>query len=168
VVLAVAAGNMFVAHPSVAHRQRPGPDPGRAGKAQKDWATTATPKAAAASPRWTRSTAATSTNCKVAWTYHTGDVAVSDGNGAEDQLTPLQIGNKVFICTPHNNLIALDADTGKELWKNAINAKSKVWQRCRGLAYFDATAPIAQPTQPGSSPIIAASVPAGATASAAC
>ncbi|PJN92221.1 membrane-bound PQQ-dependent dehydrogenase, glucose/quinate/shikimate family, partial [Bacillus sp. mrc49] len=74
---------------------------------------------------------------KVAWTYHTGDVAESDGNGAEDQLTPLQIGNKVFICTPHNNLIALDADTGKELWKNAINAQSKVWQRCRGMAYFD-------------------------------
>lgn len=89
-------------------------------------------------------------------------MALSDGNGAEDQLTPLQVGNKVFICTPHNNLIALDADTGKELWKNAINAQSKVWQRCRGMAYFDATAAIAQPTQPNSSPITVASVPAGA------
>ena len=65
-----------------------------------------------------------------AWTYHTGDVAISDGNGAEDQMTPLQVGDKVFICTPHNNLIALDADSGKELWKNNINAKSAVWQRC--------------------------------------
>ena len=68
----------------------------------------------------------------------------------------------MFICTPHNNLIALDADTGKELWKNEVNAKSAVWQRCRGMAYFDASAPIAQPTQPNSSPILAASVPAGA------
>lgn len=74
----------------------------------------------------------------------------------------MQIGNKVFICTPHNNLIALDADTGKELWKNEINAQSKVWQRCRGMAYFDATAAIAQPTQPNSSPVAAGSVPAGA------
>ena len=53
-----------------------------------------------------------------AWTYHTGDVAISDGNGAEDQMTPLQVGDKVFICTPHNNIIALDADSGKELWKH--------------------------------------------------
>ena len=96
-----------------------------------------------------------------AWTYQTGDIAVSDGNGAEDQMTPLQVGDKVFICTPHNNLIALDADTGKELWKNQINAKSAVWQRCRGLAYFDATAAIAQPAD-GSMPAKVVAVPNGA------
>ena len=96
-----------------------------------------------------------------AWTYHTGDVAISDGNGAEDQLTPLQVGDKVFICTPHNNVIALDADTGKELWKREINAKSAVWQRCRGLAYFDATRPVAQPADT-STPAAAVSIPAGA------
>ena len=96
-----------------------------------------------------------------AWTYHTGDVAVSDGNGAEDQMTPLQVGDKVFICTPHNNLIALDADTGKQLWKNEINAKSAVWQRCRGIAYFDATAAVAQGAQ-GNTPASPVTVPAGA------
>ncbi|MBA1290306.1 glucose/quinate/shikimate family membrane-bound PQQ-dependent dehydrogenase [Pseudomonas japonica] len=96
-----------------------------------------------------------------AWTYHTGDVAISDGNGAEDQLTPLQVGDKVFICTPHNNVIALDADTGKELWKREINAKSAVWQRCRGLAYFDATAAVAQPAD-SSTPATPVSIPAGA------
>ena len=95
------------------------------------------------------------------WTYHTGDVALSDGNGAEDQMTPLQVGDKVFICTPHNNVIALDADSGKQLWKNEINAKSAVWQRCRGLAYFDATATVAQPTD-GSTPAAPVTVPAGA------
>ena len=31
-----------------------------------------------------------------AWTYQTGDVAISNGNGAEDQMTPLQVGDKVF------------------------------------------------------------------------
>ncbi|WP_416423865.1 glucose/quinate/shikimate family membrane-bound PQQ-dependent dehydrogenase [Pseudomonas sp. App30] len=95
------------------------------------------------------------------WTYHTGDVAVSDGNGAEDQDTPLQVGDKVFICTPHNNIIALDADTGKELWKRDNHAQSKVWQRCRGLAYFDATAAVAAPTD-GSTPAAAVSVAPGA------
>jgi len=96
-----------------------------------------------------------------AWTYHTGDVAISDGNGAEDQDTPLQVGDKVFICTPHNNIIALDADTGKELWKRDVHAQSKVWQRCRGLAYFDATTPVAAPTD-GSTPAAAVSVAPGA------
>ena len=96
-----------------------------------------------------------------AWTYHTGDVAISDGNGAEDQMTPLQVGDKVFICTPHNNIIALDADSGKELWKHETNAKSAVWQRCRGLAYFDATATVAQPTD-DSTPAAPVAVPAGA------
>lgn len=76
---------------------------------------------------------------------------MSDGNGAEDQMTPLQVGEKVFICTPHNNIIALDADTGVQLWKNEINAKTSEWQRCRGLAYFDATAPVPMP-QDGSTP----------------
>nr|WP_246752797.1 hypothetical protein [Sinorhizobium sp. BG8] len=91
---------------------------------------------------------------QVAWTYHTGDTPISPGaNGAEDQQTPLQVGDRVFLCTPHNNVIAVNADTGKELWKTEINAESSVWMRCRGLAYFDATAPLAQPTVPGSTPV---------------
>jgi quinate dehydrogenase (quinone) len=101
-------------------------------------------------------------NLKVAWTYRTGDVAVSDGNGAEDQDTPLQVGDTVYICTPHNNVIALDADTGREKWKARIDARASVWNRCRGLAYFDARAPLQQPAMPGSSPVTAVTVPEGA------
>ncbi len=98
----------------------------------------------------------------VAWTYRTGDVPQSDGNGAEDQLTPLQIGDTVFLCTPHNNVIALDADTGAQKWKRVIDAHAKVWMRCRGLAYFDATQPLQQPTAAGSSPVTPVAVAAGA------
>ncbi|WP_116668387.1 PQQ-binding-like beta-propeller repeat protein, partial [Pseudomonas sp. GL93] len=161
--VAVAAGNMFVAHPSVAPTGAgPGVTPVAAADAQKDWAHYGNTEGGSRFAALDQINRDNIDKLKVAWTYHTGDVAISDGNGAEDQLTPLQVGNKVFICTPHNNLIALDADTGKELWKNEVNAKSAVWQRCRGMAYFDASAPIAQPTQPNSSPILAASVPAGA------
>lgn len=146
--VAVAAGNMFVAHPSVAPTGKgPGITPVAAGDAQKDWAHYGNTEGGSRFAALDQINRDTVSKLKVAWTYHTGDVAISDGNGAEDQLTPLQIGNKMFICTPHNNLIALDADTGKELWKNEVNAKSAVWQRCRGMAYFDATAPLAQPTQ---------------------
>lgn len=99
----------------------------------------------------------------VAWTYHTGDVPESPtGNEAEDQQTPLQIGDRLFLCTPHNNVVALDADTGQEIWKTEINAKSSVWNRCRGLGYFDAAAPLEQPTTPGSTPVTAVAVAPGA------
>lgn len=163
VALVIGAGNMFVAHPSVAPTGAgPGLTPVEAGKQQKDWAHYGNTEGGSRFAALDQINRANVDKLQVAWTYHTGDVAISDGNGAEDQLTPLQVGNKVFICTPHNNLIALDADTGKELWKNPINAQSKVWQRCRGMAYFDATAAIAQPTAPNSSPVIGASVPAGA------
>ncbi|MDI6025359.1 glucose/quinate/shikimate family membrane-bound PQQ-dependent dehydrogenase [Corticibacterium sp. UT-5YL-CI-8] len=100
---------------------------------------------------------------EVAWTYRTGDTPISPGaNGAEDQQTPLQVGDTVFLCTPHNNVIALDADTGAEKWKAEINAKSSVWMRCRGLAYFDATAPLQQPSAPGSTPVTPVTVASGA------
>lgn len=163
VVLVIAVGNMFVAHPSVAPTGNgPGLTPVDPAKAQKDWAHYGNTEGGSRFAALDQINRDNVDELKVAWTYHTGDVALSDGNGAEDQLTPLQVGNKVFICTPHNNLIALDADTGNELWKNAINAQSAVWQRCRGMAYFDATAPLAQPTQPDSTPIAAVNVPAGA------
>ncbi|WP_312239803.1 glucose/quinate/shikimate family membrane-bound PQQ-dependent dehydrogenase [Pantoea sp.] len=91
---------------------------------------------------------------KVAWTFHTGDTPESPtGNGAEDQQTPLQVGNTLYLCTPHNNVIAVEADSGKQLWKHEVNAQAEVWNRCRGLAYFDATKPLTQPTQPGSTPV---------------
>ncbi|WP_395942826.1 glucose/quinate/shikimate family membrane-bound PQQ-dependent dehydrogenase [Brevundimonas sp.] len=99
---------------------------------------------------------------KLAWTYRTGDIAESDGNGAEDQTTPLQIGDTVYVCTPHNNVIALDADTGREKWKTLVNAKASVWMRCRGLAYFDARAPLQQPRLPAATPVLPAVLPKGA------
>lgn len=102
-------------------------------------------------------------NLQVAWTYRTGDIPLSpNGGGAEDQQTPLQIGNKLFLCTPHNNVIAVDATTGKALWKTEINATQKKWMRCRGLAYFDANAPLQQPTLPDSSPVATVSLHADA------
>ena len=161
--LVIAVGNMFVAHPSVAPTGNgPGLTPVDPAKEQKDWAHYGNTEGGSRFAALDQINRNNVDQLQVAWTYQTGDVAISDGNGAEDQLTPLQIGNKVFICTPHNNLIALDADTGKELWKNEINAQSAVWQRCRGMAYFDATAPLTQPTQPNSSPVTEASVPSDA------
>ncbi len=163
VALAASVGGMFVPHPTVAaHGSGPGMTPVDPARMQKDWqhyGNTAGGSRFAALDQINRANVG---QLEVAWSYHTGDVAVSNGNGAEDQLTPLQVGDRVFLCTPHNNLIALDADTGKELWKQEINAQSSVWQRCRGLAYFDATAPLEQPSAAGAAPVPPVALPASA------
>lgn len=163
-VIAMVAGfwGMFVPHASVSPTgEGPGLTKVDPAKAQKNWEHYGNDVGGSRFAALDQINRDNVSKLVPAWTYHTGDVAVSDGNGAEDQLTPLQVGDKVFICTPHNNVIALDADTGKELWKNQINAKSAVWQRCRGLAYFDATAAVAQPADAGT-PASAVTVAAGA------
>ncbi|MDR3067671.1 MAG: membrane-bound PQQ-dependent dehydrogenase, glucose/quinate/shikimate family [Comamonas sp.] len=73
----------------------------------------------------------------VAWTARTGDVPQSTGSGAEDQNTPQQIGDRLYVCTAYGKVLALDVDTGEERWKFDPEARSPNWQRCRGLAYFD-------------------------------
>jgi quinate dehydrogenase (quinone) len=154
VLCVVTAAYMFVPHPEVTASGTPPLTPVTPGKEQKDWAHYGNEQASTRFAALDQINRDNVSRLQVAWTYRTGDVAESPtGNEAEDQQTPLQIGDRVFLCTPHNNVIALDADTGKEIWKQAINAKSSVWMRCRGLAYFDVTVPLTQPTLPGSTPV---------------
>lgn len=75
---------------------------------------------------------------QIAWTFRTGDIP---GKGAEDQTTPTQIGDGLYVCTPYQKVFALDVDTGKERWRfDPKSPDSKVWNRCRGVAYYDAAA----------------------------
>ena len=82
---------------------------------------------------------------KVAWTFRTGEPA---NRGSQDQNTPLQVGDTVYVCTPTNVVIALDADTGKERWRHNPRVKPFFWNRCRGVGYWDAAA--AKPALPDS------------------
>lgn len=162
IAIVASGAGMFVPHASVSpDGNGPGLTRVDPAKAQKDWQHYGNDEGGSRFAALDQINRSNVSELVPAWSYNTGDIAISNGNGAEDQTTPLQIGDKVFICTPHNNIIALDADTGKKLWKNEINAQSAVWQRCRGLAYFDATAAVTQPTD-GSTPAKAVSVPAGA------
>ncbi len=86
---------------------------------------------------------------QVAWTFRTGDLPESNGAGAEEQNTPLQIGDTVYTCTAYGKVFALDADTGAERWKFNPQGYAPNWQRCRGLGYFDASAtPVADASAP--------------------
>lgn len=77
---------------------------------------------------------------EVAWTYQTGDVKLPDDVGETTyQVTPLKVGNTLYLCTPHNWAIAVDAATGKEKWKFDPNAglnPDRQHQTCRGVTYY--------------------------------
>ncbi len=76
----------------------------------------------------------------MAWEFRHGDFPVNEtGSGAEDQNTPLQVGDTVYVCTVRNVVNALDADTGEERWSFDPEAESPLWQRCRSVGYYEST-----------------------------
>ena len=55
---------------------------------------------------------------ELAWQIQTGDIkGPNDVGETTYEATPLKIGNAIYLCTPHNWVLALDADSGETLWK---------------------------------------------------
>jgi quinoprotein glucose dehydrogenase len=54
-----------------------------------------------------------------AWSFSTGDLPRSgeNANGRESsfEATPIKVGEKLYFCTPHREVIALDATTGRQV-----------------------------------------------------
>lgn len=71
-----------------------------------------------------------------AWTYSLGKEP--SGEPAPFQATPLKIGERLYFCTGYNDIVALDAETGKQVWRFAAKASVEgvFGQTCRGVAYF--------------------------------
>lgn len=158
----VSFASMFQIHPEVQNQAAISRKPVDAASAQKDWSHYGNSSNNDRFAALDQINVDNVNQLQVAWTFRTGDVPKSTGAGAEDQTTPLQVGDKVFVCTPSNNVIALDADTGKQLWRHDTNSHvGGVWERCRGLAYFDANAPLPVPQVAGSSPVQPVVLPAG-------
>ncbi|MGR9344059.1 glucose/quinate/shikimate family membrane-bound PQQ-dependent dehydrogenase [Rhizobium leguminosarum] len=87
---------------------------------------------------------------KEAWRYQTGDVKrPEDISETTYQVTPLKVKDTLYLCTPHNWAIALDAKTGKEKWKYDANSgmnPDRQHQTCRGVTYYaDPTVAAGQP-----------------------
>lgn len=85
-----------------------------------------------------------------AWTYRTGDVKGPDDIGETTyQVTPLKVADTLYICTPHNFAIAIDAATGEEKWRYDPQVKldkDRQHQTCRGVSYYaDAKIAAGQP-----------------------
>jgi len=78
---------------------------------------------------------------KPAWTYRTGDI--SDGNEfpvkSAFEATPLLIDGVLYVVTAFDRLVALEPETGKELWAfdpKLDKSKSQMLFANRGAAYW--------------------------------
>jgi quinoprotein glucose dehydrogenase len=78
-------------------------------------------------------------NLKVAWTFRTGDMkGPNDSIETTDEVTPLKIGDSVYLCSPHQKVFALDAATGKQKWVFDPQVRDDpTFQHltCRGVSY---------------------------------
>lgn len=78
-----------------------------------------------------------------AWQFNSGDVMQKgeDKNGREFNLevTPIKVGNALYLCTPHRQVIALNATTGKPLWKfdPRNDTAANQYLACRGVAWSE-------------------------------
>ncbi|NML46645.1 membrane-bound PQQ-dependent dehydrogenase, glucose/quinate/shikimate family [Ramlibacter sp. G-1-2-2] len=111
---------------------------------------------------------------QVAWHFETGDLRGRPGDPVETtfEVTPLKVGNRLYFCTPHQSVIALDATTGQQVWRYEpqVQVQGKLALQhltCRGLGYQPAAAvataagPAASAaTAAASAPLASASAPA--------
>ncbi|HZM93605.1 MAG TPA: membrane-bound PQQ-dependent dehydrogenase, glucose/quinate/shikimate family [Vicinamibacterales bacterium] len=72
---------------------------------------------------------------QVAWTYRTGVPLEDMLGGFED--TPLKVGRLLYLAAEDNDVIALDAESGKEIWRFEVNLqKGAPFLAMRGVAYY--------------------------------
>lgn len=87
-------------------------------------------------------------NLEVAWTYHTGDLRQdADATEYTFEATPLKANGMLYFCTPHNEVHALDPETGAVKWKFTPNKDRSYLQQhqtCRGVSYYEETPVAAQ------------------------
>ena len=73
------------------------------------------------------------------WHYHTGDLRrPTDPDETTYEVTPLKVDDALYLCTPHNFVIALDAETGQERWRfdpQVPDSSNRLHLTCRGLSY---------------------------------
>ncbi len=97
------------------------------------------------------------TQLRVAWTYRHGDfwkgsIPLPVNRGSAFESTPIVVDGRLFFTTPRNRVIALDPETGRELWSfdpklEEGRAYANMWIN-RGVAYWrdagDASGPCAR------------------------
>jgi membrane-bound PQQ-dependent dehydrogenase (glucose/quinate/shikimate family) len=82
------------------------------------------------------------------WVHRSGETA-TDEVVHNVETTPIKAGRTLYICTPHNVIVAVDAATGQERWRHDphVNPADTMYGFCRGVSYFKSPGP-AQGEQP--------------------
>ncbi len=64
------------------------------------------------------------TRLQPAWTYHTGEIP--EGRSRSFEATPLFFGGRLYFSTPLGKIIAVDAGTGREIWKYDAQVDARI------------------------------------------
>jgi quinoprotein glucose dehydrogenase len=86
---------------------------------------------------------------KAAWTFSTGDVSTKGRalRHASFEDTPIMAGGRLYVCSPFNEVSALDPGTGAQLWRFDPRIATTVHypndDTCRGVAYWRDPAAVA-------------------------
>ena len=81
-------------------------------------------------------TPANADKLELAWTYRFGPAPA--GAPASLEVTPLKIGDTLYLCNDYNDVVALDAETGQQRWRfhARTNIKGAPYGHCRGVAHY--------------------------------
>jgi len=95
------------------------------------------------------------------WEFHTGDFRGKDDPAETTyEVTPLKVGDSLYLCTPHDLVFALDAETGREKWRYDPRIRQPPLQStqhltCRGVSYYEAS----RRDDSSTDPVVAADCP---------
>src|SRR3954451_2338648 len=153
---AVLAGGVGCHPPATAGTPAPaeaGPPPD-GGQPAEDWRAYGRTQAGQRYSPLTQITPGNAKDLKVAWTFRTGDLpGPNDLVETTFEVTPIKVGDALYLCSQHQRLFALDAATGKLRWSFDPQVKDNpTFQHltCRGVSYLE-TAPGA--TDAGGAPV---------------
>jgi len=117
----------------------------RAGAEVSDWPVTEGAPGGGRHSPLTDVTRENVTQLRVAWTYRHGDFwqgsfPLPINRGSSFESTPIVVDGRLFVTTPRNRVIALDPETGRELWTfdpalERGRAYANMWIN-RGVAYW--------------------------------
>lgn len=112
------------------------PEPGRAPAADDDWAAWGGTSNGTRFSALDQITPANVGKLELAWVYRFGPAP--SGAPASLEATPLKVGGNLYLCNDYNDLVSVDAETGKQRWR--FHAKTDLtgvpYGHCRGVAYY--------------------------------
>lgn len=86
---------------------------------------------------------------EIAWTYRTGESPKGASGNTLSECTPILADGKLYVCTPLNQVMALDPASGKELWRYDPKVSNHHYANgptCRGVTTWrDRTKRIDEP-----------------------